>query len=156
MLAVDPTARPTFDRALHAARGSVFPECFYSFLHTYVAGVNELPSPSPFHQSTASASVAVAATAAAAATLTSPVIKPSATSSGVVQATAGDDINSPLPTDSDRRIEKVWADFESVEPYLVPEKPEGKEDEPNVEYVSSEIPIKGFKVCIALPYSFDN
>src|SRR6266851_1857581 len=48
MIALNPSARPTFDTLLHGARGAVFPEVFYSFLHGYVWSINELPITAPF------------------------------------------------------------------------------------------------------------
>ncbi|KAH7882946.1 hypothetical protein F5I97DRAFT_1938850 [Phlebopus sp. FC_14] len=37
MISLDPKSRPTFEFLLADARGEVFPECFYLFLHDYVA-----------------------------------------------------------------------------------------------------------------------
>jgi phosphoinositide-3-kinase regulatory subunit 4 len=48
MIDLNPTLRPNFETLLNSARGSAFPESFYSFYHGYVHSVEELPSPSPF------------------------------------------------------------------------------------------------------------
>ena len=45
MISLDPSSRPTFDAALASARGRVLPECFYSFLHGYVASISERVPP---------------------------------------------------------------------------------------------------------------
>jgi phosphoinositide-3-kinase, regulatory subunit 4 len=108
MIALDPAARPTFDVLLHTARGTVFPESFYSFLHNYAASVNELPGASPF-----------AAPAPGPATL-APTGKAPAASALPQDAAA----SAAFPSDSDNRIDRVWSEFDGVEAYLVPEAPD--------------------------------
>ncbi|KAI0729483.1 hypothetical protein C8Q72DRAFT_307334 [Fomitopsis betulina] len=104
MIAVDPSVRPSFDTLLHTSRGSVFPESFYSFFHNYVSSINELPSSSPF------ASYAGPTTPASATVKSPQVVTP--------QPLPGVYVDEPLPNDSDRRMERIWSDFESVEPFL--------------------------------------
>ncbi|GJE86329.1 Pkinase-domain-containing protein [Phanerochaete sordida] len=119
MIAIDPAQRPTFDSLLHNARGTVFPETFYSFLHNYVASVNELSSPSPFsfpnpsHPST---------TAATPTNATPTTAKPPALANAALPGLSsdGDRLTDQLPSDSDHRMERLWSDYESVEPYLLP------------------------------------
>ena len=42
-----------------------------------------------------------------------------------------------LPSDSDHRLERIWADYESIEPYITPEKVEAdrSETEVKIEYI---------------------
>lgn len=89
MVALDPAERPTFDLALHSSRGTVFPESFYSFLHNYMASLNELSSQNVFSKT---------------GTLT--------------PSDNAFDETTAMPTDSDHRINKVWGDYDLVEPYL--------------------------------------
>ena len=99
MLSRDPESRPGFDALLQYARGGTLPESFYSFLHNYIGNLNEpsVGAPHPF--------------SAGAAPVTD-------------RATGG--ANKPLPTDADHRIERIWGEFESTEPFLVPE-PQGED-----------------------------
>ncbi|KAF7796314.1 hypothetical protein EIP86_007491, partial [Pleurotus ostreatoroseus] len=122
MIAIDPAARPSFETLLHTARGTVFPESFYSFLHNYVASVNEPSSNAPFafpssHFSSTSALVTpVSATPAGAKPGTAAEAGTAFPGTG---AGAGDVANESLPSDSDHRMERIWGDFDSVEPYLL-------------------------------------
>lgn len=132
MIALEPSARPTFDALLHSSRGTVFPECFYSFLHNYVFSVNELQSPTPF-STPAPAATATPSTAGAKA-------------GQRVQTVAAEVTGDTLPSDSDHRMERIWADYESVEPYLEPDA----EDEPSmnvkIDYMTSTTISKPFQV----------
>lgn len=113
MISLDPTERPTFDTLLHTSRGTVFPECFYSFLHNYVSSINELSS----------TSVAVNNPPSTPGIHSIPASVPSTArpnSSGPLN-TINEGKSETLPSDSDHRIERVWADYESIEPYIVPE-----------------------------------
>ncbi|KIP05625.1 hypothetical protein PHLGIDRAFT_128766 [Phlebiopsis gigantea 11061_1 CR5-6] len=144
MIVIDPTQRPTFDALLHTARGTVFPETFYSFLHNYVASINELSSPSPFtfpsHLSTATPVTATPTTA-------KPIVS-NATQPGL--SNSPDELGEPLPSDSDRRMERLWSDYESVEPYLLPtadsESMEDTVKEPvKIEYATPNVAGKPFQ-----------
>lgn len=42
-----------------------------------------------------------------------------------------------LPSDSDHRMERIWADYESVEPYLAPDVAEETVMNVKVDYTSS-------------------
>ena len=116
MITIDPSGRPTFDSLLHTTRGTVFPETFYSFLHNYVASVNELASGSPF--SFPSHLPSVSATPIS-NTSAGPKLNINPSTPGIGFPTAGDPQNEPLPSDSDHRMERIWADYESVEPYIL-------------------------------------
>lgn len=111
MITLDHTVRPTFDTILHTSRGTVFPECFYSFLYNYVHSVCELSEKNPFVTSPA-----LAATGTPTATPSTQVPKPAQrTPISMSQELHGDD---SLPGDSDHRMERIWSDYESVETYL--------------------------------------
>jgi phosphoinositide-3-kinase, regulatory subunit 4 len=110
MIRLDPSTRPTFDSLLHVTRGTVFPESFFSFLHNYVASVNELSIVGgDFMAAVSSTSTASVST-----------LKPQAATPHL----SGDSSNSLLPSDSDHRMERIWADYESVVPYITQDIPE--------------------------------
>ncbi|KAG2366341.1 hypothetical protein BDR07DRAFT_1606901 [Suillus spraguei] len=112
MISLDPAARPTFDILLAGARGTVLPECFYSFLHEYVASVGERPSSLPFPSSSLSASNAPPST--------TPNTTIKVPSKETVTTAAGATGNgSVLPSDSDHRLERIWEEYENVDPYLL-------------------------------------
>lgn len=125
MIHLDPSSRPTFDTLLHTARGPghVFPESFYSFLHNYVSSVNDLPSPSPFSPSsnqtpnnpTSTGIGTTGAHSVVPSTSSASTVKPGTTTSNTTSGGG----EAALPSDSDQRIDRIWADYESVEPYLV-------------------------------------
>ncbi|KAG9040843.1 Serine/threonine-protein kinase [Tulasnella sp. UAMH 9824] len=108
MIVLDSKSRPTFREALAAARGTTFPESFYTFLHQYIASVNGISVPpnspeSPFHASP----------------------KPSQ-QSGVPTDQEPKISTDPkaLPNDSDARIDRIWTDFDELEPYLLEDEVE--------------------------------
>lgn len=148
MIDLDPSARPSFDTILHTSRGSVFPESFYSFLHNYVASVNDLPNSPPF----SSASPATAASTPAAST-----IAPSASSTTIRVASStghstsiADTVSDALPSDSDHRMERIWADYESVVEYIAPNELEDTVMGVKLEYTSSVGASKRFQVSVSL------
>ena len=110
MIAIDPSLRPTFDQLLHTSRGTLFPESFYSLIHDFVSSVNDVSS-SPLFANSSNPS------------LPSTLAMPSTQS-----RTAADDRasvseaprpeNLVLPDDSDRRISRLWTEFEMIEPAL--------------------------------------
>jgi phosphoinositide-3-kinase regulatory subunit 4 len=125
MIALDPEVRPTFDALLHTAQGTVFPESFYSFFHSYVSNVNELPSPSPFTFSQPQAANTTTSTLAPTPSVSTVRSTPSTTMTGQTDGVGGSS-GDVLPSDSDQRIEKIWADYESVEPYLLAQDVDGE------------------------------
>ncbi|KAL4253381.1 Serine/threonine-protein kinase Vps15-like protein [Abortiporus biennis] len=145
MIAIDPATRPTFDSLLHNARGTVFPETFYSFLHNYVASVNELSSsaPYPFTPSTLHSSAQTPVS-------TTPTIvkSPNATTTnttavGNTGTAVGDDLN-----------------YESVEPYLLLPSEAQEMDETikepiKVEYSGGSTGIIGKPLQDILPVELD-
>jgi phosphoinositide-3-kinase regulatory subunit 4 len=117
MISLDPAARPTFDMLLAGARGTVLPECFYSFLHEYVASVGEHPSGLPFPSSSLSVSNAPPSTYFPAATSNTTIKVPSKETVATAAGATGND--SILPGDSDHRLERIWEEYENVDPYLL-------------------------------------
>ncbi|KAI0037081.1 ARM repeat-containing protein [Vararia minispora EC-137] len=113
MIALDPAARPTFEALLHRARGIVFPEVFYSFLHGYVSSVNELPTRSPFVPGPATAITPTVSTGTTSSTATTKA------ATALVSQSIDAHHTASLPSDADARMERIWADHESVESYLV-------------------------------------
>jgi phosphoinositide-3-kinase regulatory subunit 4 len=143
MIDIEPTARPTFDTLLHTSRGTIFPESFYSFLHNYVSSINDLPSNPPF----SSTAPSTAATPAIAPSISGSTIRPN--SSLGLNPTGLPGTETPLdalPSDSDHRLERIWSDYESVEPYLVPDTVEETVMNVKVEYNSSTSMSKPFQV----------
>ncbi|KAH7910911.1 hypothetical protein BJ138DRAFT_1126480 [Hygrophoropsis aurantiaca] len=119
MISLDPTARPTFDTLLHTARGTVLPECFYSFLHNYVSSINDLPARAPYSHPSSSTLSAVAPPI----TMASPSVSTPTHSGlkGVQKESVSGSVSDALPSDSDQRLERIWEDYEGVEPYLIPD-----------------------------------
>lgn len=136
MINLDPSARPTFDTLLHTSRGTVYPESFYSFLHNYVSSINELPSPSPFAPTVPSSNTVTATHSVAPSISSNSTHKATATSINANPPSA-DNASGALPSDSDHRIERIWADYESVEPYIVPEIGDETVMDPRIDYGSS-------------------
>jgi phosphoinositide-3-kinase regulatory subunit 4 len=150
MIALTPSARPTFEALLHSVRGVVFPEVFYSFLHGYVWSINELPitvtTAFPTHPATgASPEILTPATSAAPATV-------STVKSGSVTPVHAVDTKVPEATvlrDADHKMEKIWADYESVEPYLLEDTGENTVTDVRVDYAPAETQGKPFQVCFS-------
>ena len=148
MISIDPSGRPTFDALLHTSRGTVFPECFYSFLHNYVSSVNEVSSTSLF-AATPSSGIPPSATLSA--------HKGSNTASNA--ALNGDSPSDPLPSDSDHRMERIWADYESVEPYLINESTEETVMDVKMDYTPQFVSSRPFHVrtlvaCVSIQSHF--
>ncbi|KAG7095893.1 hypothetical protein E1B28_006581 [Marasmius oreades] len=144
MISLDPSERPTFDSLLHTTRGKVFPECFFSFLHNYVSSVNELPTPPPF---VGTATTATPNTAAVSSSNTRPVALHNGSSSGSSET---------LPSDSDHRLERLWADFESVEPYITAVTVENPSMDVKVDYTSSASTARPFQDVLPIELHIPN
>ncbi|KAG9029158.1 Serine/threonine-protein kinase [Tulasnella sp. JGI-2019a] len=109
MLALDPASRPSFAGALLEARGNTFPESFYTFLHQYIASVNNVGIP--------------------VTSSTSPFNRAGNSNLGNPNADHGQSQTHPdsvtgVPSDSDSRIERIWSDFDELEPFLVEDNSE--------------------------------
>ena len=116
MISLNPAVRPSFDMLLASARGTILPECFYSFLHEYVASVGERPSTFPFPSLSHSVSNAIPSTHVSTATPSTAIKVPS--KEAVATGTSGNGNDSVLPSDSDHRLERIWEGYENVDPYL--------------------------------------
>lgn len=135
MISLEPDQRPTFDNILHTSRGTVFPESFYSFLHNYVASINEMPSNPPYTP------------ASTAPPSTNATIKSNVSTSSI-NPPPPDTNNNALPSDSDHRLERIWADYESIEPYIIQDLPEeGQEMNVKIDYQTLAPLAKPFQVC---------
>jgi phosphoinositide-3-kinase regulatory subunit 4 len=143
MIALDPAMRPTFDSLLHTSRATVFEESFYSFLHNYVSSVNDLPTPPPLSPTTSSTPTPHAM---GPSTSVSSTVKLVSTTGNPIGAPLVDTSSDALPSDSDHRIERIWADYESVEPYLAPDIGTETVMDVRVTYASSVSPSKAFQV----------
>ncbi|KAH9474804.1 Phosphoinositide 3-kinase regulatory subunit 4 [Psilocybe cubensis] len=155
MINLDPSERPTFDTLLHTSRGTVFPESFYSFLHNYVSSINELSSDT----------LAVNNPPTSASSLSHSPIQPplSATmrtsSSGQLNSSgAGNEgKNDTLPSDSDHRIERIWEDYESIEPYIIPEVDPNLDSDPLPEFLTSvTAPVRPFQDVLPVELHIPN
>jgi phosphoinositide-3-kinase regulatory subunit 4 len=142
MITLDPSERPTFDTLLHTSRGSVFPETFYSFLYNYVSSINELSSES------------LAVSNRTGTPIHGHSSIPSTVSSNLRPASSnlnpGSEVKSDLlPSDSDHRLERIWSDYESIEPYILPESAPAPDMDVKVEYMPTLNPpsSKPFQVC---------
>ncbi|KAJ7855120.1 hypothetical protein B0H14DRAFT_2754859 [Mycena olivaceomarginata] len=150
MISLEPTARPTFDTLLHTSRGTVFPESFYSFLHNYVSSINDLPSNPPFSTTAPSTATPVGI----APSISGSALRPSALNPGALPGT--DTPPDMLPSDSDHRMERIWSDYESVEPYLVPDTVEDTVMDVKVEYNSTTSMSKPFQDIIPVELHIPN
>jgi phosphoinositide-3-kinase regulatory subunit 4 len=143
MIDLNPSARPPFDKLLHSVRGTVFPEVFYSFLHGYVSSINELPATTlsvPLTTTVASPEILMPATSSTA----TPTAK-----GGTVTPILTVDAKVPeatVPRDADNKMEKIWADYESVEPYLVEDESEDTMTNVRIEYGPAETPGEPLQV----------
>ncbi|THU97645.1 ARM repeat-containing protein [Dendrothele bispora CBS 962.96] len=121
MIDLDPASRPTFDSLLHTSRGTVFPESFFSFLHNYVSTINELPTNSPFSSNIPPPTPSTPVPGAVPSSVSGTSLRPSP-SAGLNSAAGASPTPSDrdlLPSDSDHRMERLWSDFDSVEPYII-------------------------------------
>ncbi|KAL7284649.1 hypothetical protein ACG7TL_001946 [Trametes sanguinea] len=147
MIAIDSSTRPSFDTLLHTSRGTVFPECFYSFLHNYVYSVNEVNAPALFSAAPAPATPISAVASGH---------KPPGHSTSSSPAHNGDGTDDRLPSDSDHRMERIWADYESVEPYLVNESIEETVMDVKVDYSPQIISSRPFHDVLPVELNIPN
>ncbi|TBU59830.1 hypothetical protein BD310DRAFT_1038276 [Dichomitus squalens] len=148
MIAIDPNSRPTFDTLLHTSRGTVFPESFYSFLHNYVSTVNEVNYSSLFSATATPSTIPASATVSA-----HKGAGPNASASANLN---GDLPNDPLPSDSDHRMERIWADYESVEPYLINEAVEETVMDVKIDYAPQPMSSRPFHDVLPVELNIPN
>ena len=146
MIALNPSTRPTFDVLLHDARGAVFPEVFYSFLHGYVWSINELPIIAPNFTPTGTSPEILTPATSAASAIVSTAKGDSVTPLHAVDAKMPE---TAVPRDGDRKVEKIWADYESIEPYLLEDIGESTVTDVRVDYAPVEAQGKPFQVCLS-------
>ncbi|EJD02926.1 uncharacterized protein FOMMEDRAFT_123012 [Fomitiporia mediterranea MF3/22] len=116
MVAIDPTIRPTFDSLLHTSRGNIFPECFYTVIHDFISTVDDISASTPFFCTSNTSGGGVTPGQSLQARPTLSTMSDEKTSIG---EESRDELN-PLPNDSDRRIMRIWAEFDVVEPCFPP------------------------------------
>ncbi|KAI0753275.1 hypothetical protein C8Q80DRAFT_1096117 [Daedaleopsis nitida] len=148
MIAMDPSTRPTFDTLLHTSRGTVFPESFYSFLHNYVSSVNEVNNPSLLSATGTPSTGPVSANVSAHKSASAPLSSSAALNSDLP--------NDPFPSDSDHRMERIWADYESVEPYLVNDAVEETVMDVKVDYTPQFISSRPFHDILPVELNIPN
>jgi len=159
MISVDPSERPTFDSLLHTSRGTVFPESFYSFLHNYVSSLNE------FSAETLAPTTSTPQTTTPIQPSMSTLSPPSTirtTHPTNNSTTIGGTVNDgdSLPSDSDHRLERIWLDYESIEPYIAPEQqPHSSSDvDVKVEFTPhlnpTAKPFQVFLSCFSITFPF--
>ncbi|KAL5523732.1 hypothetical protein ACEPAG_7905 [Sanghuangporus baumii] len=108
MVAIHPTMRPTFDSLLHTSRGTLFPECFYTTFHDFISSINDISASMPFFNTSNALGGGVTPSQARQQTLEE-------------KSSIADDpqeTSNALPMDSDRRIMRIWTEFDVVEPCL--------------------------------------
>ncbi|KAF8153240.1 hypothetical protein B0H34DRAFT_820167 [Crassisporium funariophilum] len=136
MISLDPSDRPTFDTLLHTSRGTVFPESFYSFLHNYVSSINELSSETMAVNSPPT--TAIPGHTHIPSSVSGNSLRPTYSGGATPSVGVGPEAqNEALPSDSDHRLERIWADYESIEPYIMPESVERQEMDVKVEFMPS-------------------
>ena len=134
MISLDPSERPTFNTLLHTPHGAVFPESFYSFLHNYVSSINKLLSNVLAINSPLPTVLPSHITPSISGSSFRP--GPSAGLNPNANAGIGTEIKSDaLPSDSDHCLERIWADYKSIEPYITPEKVERSGMDVKIEYM---------------------
>lgn len=107
MIALDPAGRPSFSEVLDSARDVAFPEAFYSFLYTYIMSINETSSHTVFART-------------ASAQARSGGINATSTADGAnISGATGPESWGTLPSDSGHRMERIWGEFDSIEPILM-------------------------------------
>ncbi|KAG8960407.1 Serine/threonine-protein kinase [Tulasnella sp. 419] len=111
MIALDPARRPTIAKLLQTARGSTFPESFYTFFHRFIQSVNDIEDP-------------VTSPASPFAKLHSTSITGTSTPTEVGNLPTTSSDPPRLPSDSDTRIDRIWSEFLEIEACLSEENME--------------------------------
>ena len=61
-----------------------------------------------------------------------------------------------LPSDSDNRLERIWADYESIEPYVIMELTESPKMDMKIDYVSVNVASKPFQDVLPVELNIPN
>lgn len=133
-MALDPSSRPSFDTLLHTQRDTIFPECFYTPFYDLISSVNDISGPSLFFNTS---NTQIGSTPTASRPKTGPVDDVSAD-------VTEDDLS--LPNDSDRRIDRICAEFDVIEPCLAIGKGGLENTITKVDYVSQYSLFKPIQV----------
>ncbi len=145
MINLNPSERPTFDNLLHTLRGTVFPESFYSFFHNYVSSINELSN-----NLTSNTPPSTQPTSTPA-----PATRPGSVASVITVTNAESSVDT-LPSDSDQRIERLWADYESFAPYLSEETAQYPPMDVRVDYAQQSSTSKPFQDVLPVELHIPN
>ncbi|KAI0822421.1 hypothetical protein BC628DRAFT_1429686 [Trametes gibbosa] len=129
MVGIDPATRPTFDTLLHTSRGAVnAPALFSNAQGPPATPISAAPSAQ----------------------------RPTGHVGASVSALNGDSPNDPLPSDSDHRMERIWADYESVEPYLVSDANEETVMDVKVDYTPQIMSSRPFHDILPVELNIPN
>jgi len=60
------------------------------------------------------------------------------------------------PGDSDNRLERIWADYESIEPYVITESTESPKMDMKIDYVSVNIALQPFQDVLPVELNIPN
>ncbi|KAJ8472505.1 hypothetical protein ONZ45_g16629 [Pleurotus djamor] len=141
MISLDPSARPSFDALLQTYRGTIFPESFYTFLHNYVASINDLPP-----SLTTAASSMTNTPNPNVATSPLPTEAPFTNAkASTLDASKAEAYNAAIPNDSDIRVERIWADFDTIEPCIAVDHGEETVTGIKIDYGISSVSYKPFQ-----------
>lgn len=143
MIALDATSRPSFEALLSKARGNAFPECFYSSLHDFISNVNDTSASSPF--ASASNTVAPGGTPSFAPSVQ---IRPNFADEKALYTEANMSDTHALPSDSDRRLGRVWAGFAEIETYQASDLQEPASMNFKIDYAATYTSAKPIQVYI--------
>ena len=127
MVVLDPNARPTFESLLQSHRDKLFPECFYTPFYDFISSVNDISGSSPFFN-TSNTHIS--------STPTQARSKPPDET----------DDNHSLPNDSDRRIARICAEFDMIEPCLSIDKADLESTITKIDYVTQYSLFKPIQV----------
>lgn len=105
MISLDPDSRLSCAEYLANARGTSFPEVFYTFLHPFLLSLND--------HSASPAQPAPSTPSSAGAGPSGPTTRPS-----IATAAPTPEPQALLRTDADDKIERVWNEWEMIAGYL--------------------------------------
>lgn len=105
MISLDPSSRLTCEEYLTTYRDVAFPEIFYTFLHPFIASLNE----------TSNSSTSAPSTSYTARESNAPT-----TTSGMNLDPMNNGLNAgvELRSAADDKIERIWSEWEMIEKYL--------------------------------------
>lgn len=143
MIALDPSERPSFDALLHQSRATVFPESFYSPLHDFILSVNDISASNPFTNAPQNAGETTPTTLST-QSKTSTIDEKAAYADRT--ANSGNDNTVPSPTDSDRRLHRIWSEFDAIEPHLKSESKDLSDTVTKIDFTINHYSLKPVQV----------